>query len=162
MEIKDCIVTDDFVFFWDSVFSQWYPAKFEVNGIEYDNAEQYMMYQKASLFKDEAAMHNILNCKSPAEAKSLGRQVRGYDEEVWNRARVGVVIRGNISKFEWNPDMRDTLISTGSRIIVEASPYDKIWGVGLDANDSRILSPSNWKGQNLLGYALVIVRSILR
>lgn len=161
MQIKDCKVTDDYVLFWDSVFSQWHPARFTVGGVEYANAEQYMMCNKASTFNDEDAFHRILNSKSPAEAKAIGRQVKNYDDSTWNKARVGVVIKGNYHKFSQNPEMKDILLSTGTRILVEASPHDKIWGIGLGENDARALNPGEWRGYNLLGYSLVIVRSML-
>ena len=144
-----------------SCLSQWYPARFEVDGVAYASAEHFMMAEKARLFGDEAARIRILACRTPAEAKKLGRTVETFDDAVWETARSEIVVRANLAKFSQNLAMRDYLLATGNRVLVEASPVDRIWGIGLAANDMAALHPGAWRGLNLLGFALMEVRSRL-
>lgn len=145
-----------------SCMSQWWLSAFEVGGHTYPTAEHWMMAEKARLFQDNEVLNQILGSKHPDEAKKLGRKVRGFDSESWNAARFEIVKTGNIHKFSQNPDLKAYLLNTGDRILVEASPYDKIWGVGLTADDERISQPENWDGLNLLGFALMEARDVLR
>jgi ribA/ribD-fused uncharacterized protein len=138
--------------------SQWYPANFEVDGVHYPTAEHYMMAEKARLFGDEAVCAQILSSKTPKMAKDLGRAVRGFDSTIWQQQRVAVVERGNLAKFAQNPALLRYLLSTGDQVLVEASPYDTIWGIGLAENDPRASNPLQWRGQNLLGFVLMAVR----
>lgn len=156
--------TATMVLFWQppGVFGQWTHSEFHEDGARYVCAEQYMMAEKARLFGDEATRAKILATASPREHKALGRQVRGFVQDVWERERLAIVIRANRAKFGQNPDMRRALLATGDKLLVEASPLDTIWGVGLRADDPRIHDPAQWRGLNLLGEALMTVRSELR
>lgn len=153
---------DDFVFFWSGPFSQWYPSPFRLDGCDFNCAEQYMMYCKAKLFADHAAARAILAAASPAEQKQLGRTVQRFDEETWKLFREGIVFQGSWAKYSQNELLRQTLLATGTRTLVEASPKDRIWGIGLEENDPRALDPAQWRGANLLGKALMRVRACLR
>jgi ribA/ribD-fused uncharacterized protein len=117
-----------------------------------------MMVQKALLFGDTHAAERIRACAQPAEAKELGRHVRGFDEERWEQRRVEVVTTGSYAKFSQNPALRAYLLSTRPRVLVEASPKDTIWGIGLAENDRRARDPRSWRGANLLGFALMRAR----
>ncbi|MFS8103455.1 NADAR family protein [Lentzea alba] len=141
--------------------SQWWPCVFEVDGVTFASAEHYMMWRKALLFDDTAVASRVLAAASPAEAKALGREVSGFDDEVWVSSRLEIVVAGNLAKFGQDPALRSYLLNTGSRVLVEASPQDRVWGIGLVASDPRASDPSSWLGLNLLGEALMEVRSRL-
>ena len=162
---------EDFVFFWGhrkgkkigkTCFSQWYEIEFEVDGHRYNCAEQYMMAQKAWLFKDIEIFSKILDARDPKEIKALGREVKNFEPKIWNQHKFEIVVKGNLGKFGDNPELKDYLLSTRDKILVEASPYDKIWGIGMKVETPGIENPSNWKGENLLGFALMEVRDELR
>ena len=138
--------------------SQWWPATFTVDGVRYSSAEHYMMAAKARLSGDVEAAGKILAAPHPGAAKALGRKVRGFDERQWAEHRFGVVVAGNMAKFSQHPELRDFLASTGTRVLVEASPLDRVWGTGLAADDERATSPEHWPGLNLLGFALMEAR----
>jgi ribA/ribD-fused uncharacterized protein len=142
--------------------SQWWPAAFTVDGVSYASAEHYMMAAKARLSGDAETAGKILAAPHPGAAKALGRQVRGFDEECWAEHRFEVVVTGNMAKFGQHRQLRDFLAGTGSRVLVEASPLDRVWGIGLAAEDERAGSPERWPGLNLLGFALMEVRHRLR
>ena len=144
-----------------SCFSQWYHSPFTIDNISYPTAEHYMMAEKARLFKDSDTEARILAAKSPAEAKKLGRLVQNYNDEQWSNQRFHSVVQGNIAKFGQNPELAAFLKGTNKRVLVEASPVDPVWGVGLAADDSKIDNPRYWKGLNLLGFALMEVRENL-
>ncbi|HFG6906773.1 NADAR family protein [Acinetobacter baumannii] len=144
-----------------SCFSQWFPAQFNVEGIEYFTAEHYMMAQKAKLFNDKEIFAQILQVKHPNEAKQLGRKVRNYDEQIWREKRFDIVVQANFAKFSQHPELKKFLLATKDRILVEASPVDKIWGVGMAQDHPHIQDPSLWQGLNLLGFALIHVRELL-
>jgi ribA/ribD-fused uncharacterized protein len=159
----------DYLFFWGhtpkergkvdaSCLSQWFPRAFSDEGVRYTTAEHFMMAAKARLFGDGAALAAVLAARSPAEAKAIGRRVRNYDDEAWAAARVGAVVRGNIAKFGQNPDLGEFLRATKDRVLVEASPRDRIWGIGLGSSNPDARDPSNWRGLNLLGFALMEAR----
>lgn len=139
--------------------SNWHFSEFSVKGIVFINNEQFMMYCKARLFCDEAIAEEILKAVSPAEHKRLGRRVRGFVEAQWREKRRPFVLAGCRAKFRQNPGLSDYLLNTGDNILVEASPYDRIWGVGLAATDPRIRNRKTWLGENLLGQILEQVRS---
>ncbi|WP_426489744.1 NADAR family protein [Hymenobacter sp. 102] len=143
------------------VFSQWYPAPFTTDGDTYVTAEHYMMAEKARLFQDEATRQDILQAPHPDVAKRLGRQVQGFDEARWNAARFEIVVRGNVAKFSQHPALREFLLGTGNRVLVEASPVDSIWGIGLAQNHPHAANPAEWPGLNLLGFALMEARDVL-
>ncbi len=136
--------------------SQWYRAPFKEDGIQFFNAEQYMMYQKAMLFNDEKTAARILRQSDPKKIKALGREVRGFREDVWEDNKYQIVVQGNLLKFGSNQNLLKMLTNTGDAYLVETSPYDRIWGVGTSS-----ANPDDWNGQNLLGKALMEVRHIL-
>ncbi|MFB9891445.1 NADAR family protein [Planobispora takensis] len=142
--------------------SQWWPAGFTVDGTLYRTAEHFMMAGKARLFGDEEVAAQVVAAGHPKEAKDLGRRVRGFDDETWEAARFDLVVRGNLAKFGQNPELGGFLLGTGERVLVEASPLDRIWGIGLAADDERAGRPELWRGLNLLGFALMEVRRALR
>jgi ribA/ribD-fused uncharacterized protein len=145
-----------------SCFSQWWDRHpFVLDGITYPTAEHWMMAEKARLFGDSEACARILAATHPNEAKRLGRQVRGFDDARWRQARWDIVIRGNNAKFGQHSALRDFLLATGDRVIVEASPYDRIWGIGMAATHLDAEYPARWRGENLLGFALMEMREIL-
>lgn len=141
--------------------SQWWPSPFTVDGVRYAGAEHWMMAGKARLFGDEASLAAILAARSPAEAKKLGRLVRGFDEGRWAAERFELVVAGNTAKFGQEPALRAYLLGTANRVLVEASPRDRVWGIGLAASDGRATDPSRWPGRNLLGFALMEARARL-
>jgi ribA/ribD-fused uncharacterized protein len=141
--------------------SQWWPAAFIVGGEQYPSAEHFMMVGKARLFGDEAAAQRIIGAPDPKTAKELGRAVQNYDEDAWTANRYRIVVDGSIAKFGQNKPLREYLLSTAGRVLVEASPSDRIWGIGLEASDDRATRPSQWKGLNLLGFALMDARDQL-
>lgn len=142
--------------------SQWWPAPFEVDGRRFATAEHYMMWRKATLFGDIAMAERILSAEHPQRAKALGAQVRDFDEEAWRQHRFDIVVVGNLAKFGQHGELRDFLLATGERVLVEASPVDTVWGIGLAAGDVRTENPKSWRGLNLLGFALMRVRAALR
>jgi len=141
--------------------SQWWPAAFTVSGHTFATAEHYMMWRKARLFGDHEIAAKALTAKHPGQAKALGRQVRGFDPAVWEANQFEVVVAGNVAKFGQHDALRTYLLGTGDRVLVEASPIDPIWGIGLPAEDPRALDPRRWRGRNLLGFALMAARAAL-
>lgn len=167
---------EEFTFFWEteSPFSQWYKSKFVgsvysivnkeilpdefTEELEFSSAEQFMMYNKALLFLDRETASKIIKTNNPRKQKELGRQVKNFDEEIWKFARSEIVLRGNRLKFYQNEDLKYELLETEGTTIVESSPYDKIWGVGLRESDERIMKRQTWQGLNLLGEILTEIR----
>ncbi len=154
-------ITDTHIYFWSGIFSQWYSSKFQIKeeGILYENAEQYMMFKKALLFDDIETASEILKTKDPRVIKDLGREVKNFNEARWDAAKVGIVREGNYLKFSQNKLFKKILIKYKDHILVEASPYDKIWGIGLSPEDERVLDQNNWRGQNLLGICIMEARA---
>lgn len=144
-----------------SCFSQWFASPFTVDGVRYATAEHWMMAGKARQFDDEAALAKVLAHDDPAAAKAAGRGVRGFDEARWLAHRFDLVVEGNFAKFSQHPALGRFLLSTGDQVLVEASPVDAIWGIGLAAGDPRAHDPAQWPGLNLLGFALMDVRERL-
>ncbi|MFJ4965673.1 NADAR family protein [Streptomyces sp. NPDC088729] len=142
--------------------SQWWPSAFTVDEVVYASAEHWMMAGKARLFGDGEAERAVLRAGSPAAAKTAGRLVRGFDEDVWIRERFALVVAGSVHKFGQDAELGRYLLDTGDRVLVEASPVDRIWGVGLAADDERVERPGEWRGLNLLGFALMAARERLR
>lgn len=163
--------TPDYLFFWNEkpepdgpgrgCLSQWWPSVFTDDGRRYDTAEHYMMAHKAWLFGDTEVADKILASGHPRNAQKLGRQVRGYAQAVWEAERFAIVVRGNVLKFGQHPELLAYLRSTGDRVLVEASPKDRIWGIGLAGDDPRAADPATWRGLNLLGRALMEARAQL-
>lgn len=142
--------------------SQWWLSSFIVDGVYYATAEHFMMAEKARLFGDEEARARILKATNPGAAKRFGRQVRGFDEHAWEQSRIEIAVQGNLAKFSQNPELREFLLNTKDRVLVEASPVDRIWGIGLAADDGRVENPEQWRGLNLLGFTLMEVRHRLQ
>ncbi len=143
-------------------FSQWYASPFEVDTVRYATAEHWMMAGKARLFGDSDALARVFANDDPGAAKAAGRGVRGFDEAAWVERRFDLVLRGNLAKFGQYPALKAFLIGTGAHVLVEASPVDAIWGIALAAADPQAQDPMHWRGQNLLGFALMAVRETLR
>lgn len=144
-----------------SCLSQWWPSPFVVDGVEYATAEHWMMAGKARLFGDAEAERRVLAADHPAEAKKAGRLVRDFDDAMWERERFRIVVEGSVHKFGSDEALRTFLLNTGDRVLVEASPVDRIWGIGLAADDEAASDPERWQGPNLLGFALMEARERL-
>ena len=144
------------------VLSQWWPAAFEVDGVTYRTAEHFMMAAKARLFGDAEQERAAREAGHPSEAKAAGRLVRGFDGDVWGAHRFDIVVRANVAKFGQHDELRTYLLGTGDRVLVEASPRDTIWGIGLGARHEAAEDPVRWRGENLLGFALMAARAELR
>lgn len=142
--------------------SNWYLSDFTVDGIKFSSMEQYMMYQKAVVFKDKDIASQILKTNDVARIKDFGRQVSNYNDSVWNGMRQIVIYKGLLEKFRQNEKLKKALLDTGDDILAECAVSDKIWGIGLSMKDSNKNDIKSWKGQNLLGFALMLVRSELR
>jgi ribA/ribD-fused uncharacterized protein len=145
-----------------SCLSQWFVAPFKLDNVIYATAEHYMMAEKARLFDNHELIKEIVQSSHPKKAKALGRKVTGFDNAVWNQHRVDIVVSANLAKFSQNQALADFLLKTDKRVLVEASPADKIWGIGLAGDDSDSTNPHKWKGLNLLGFALMEVRESLK
>ena len=154
--------TDDTIYFWGGIFSQWYGAHFKEDDVTYTSNEQYMMAKKAETFNDKESYETIMETNSPLKQKAIGRKVKNYIDKVWADKRYDVVVQANYLKFTQNQDLKTLLLEdTNGREIVEASHEDPIWGIGLAPHDDRVLDKSKWKGQNLLGKAIMDVRTKL-
>jgi len=149
------------------VFSQWYPCNFHENVgdddivQQYNCTEQYMMTKKAETFGDHAMKEKILASDDPKKIKAYGRKVKNFDPETWSKISYDIVVQGNRLKFGQNKDLQSILLSTEPTTLVEASPYDNLWGIGMTAAQARNTSPEQWNGKNLLGKALTQVRNEL-
>lgn len=143
------------------VFSQWFANAFEHDGTRYATAEHFMMAGKARLFADDDALNRILAARTPAQAKAIGREVQRFSPVIWDAECLAIVTRGSIAKFSSSPELCTYLLGTGDRVLVEASPRDRIWGVGMGRNNPSIERPSEWRGRNLLGFALMNARATL-
>ncbi|MEW7291737.1 NADAR family protein [Aquimarina sp. 2304DJ70-9] len=161
-----------YLFFWGhtpnkdgnigkSCFSQWWSSSFEVKGRTYKTSEHWMMAEKARLFEDADIQKQIIACNHPMEAKQLGRKVKKFDPQTWDEHKYEIVKEGSLYKFSQHEDLKEFLLNTKNRIIVEASPRDRIWGIGMSQNNEKAQNPNLWRGQNLLGFALMEVRGEL-
>lgn len=167
-----CSVSGNICLFYRGPLSQWWFSPFEIEGISYNCAEQFMMAKKAELFGDEKTVADVMQATGPFLAQHewnqyprrqqrLGREVRNFSQELWERRRLGIVTTGNLAKFRQHPELANLLKSTAGWTLAEASPVDRIWGIGLSQADSRAFDPENWNGLNLLGSALTTVRAEL-
>ncbi|HET9516775.1 MAG TPA: NADAR family protein [Actinoplanes sp.] len=163
----------EYTFFWGhrpqpdgaigaGCLSQWWPTAFMAHNVTFRSSEHYMMYRKAILFGDEEAAGRILAASHPRQAKMLGRRVRNFEEEIWVKHRYQIVVDASLAKFGQDRDLMAFLRGTGDRVLVEASPTDRIWGIGLTGRDERAADPAQWRGLNLLGFALMQARAELR
>lgn len=162
----------EYFFFWGhtpkqegkvdkSCLSQWFPAPFVVDAVTYRTAEHWMMANKALLFGDQEAFRETIETVKPAVAKSIGRKVRNFDDTIWKDKRYQIVVDGSYHKFSQHIDLRQFLLYTGNKVIVEASPRDRIWGIGMGQDNPDVLNPFKWRGSNLLGFALMEARDRL-
>jgi len=158
---KHPTIVDNYFLFWRDWPSQWHPSTFTIGGVTYSHAEQFMMAEKAKLFGDEVIRKKILDSNSPHTQKKLGRIVGNFDEDKWNSVAKEIVFLGNIAKFSQNEGFMNELLATKDLILVEASPYDKVWGIGLSQDDPDATRPEKWKGTNWLGEVLMRVRDVL-
>ena len=171
----DAGLAPSFTFFWKPtapkgqdnealgpwVYSQWYPSAFRVDGVHYATAEHFMMAAKARLFGDDETLAQILAAEHPAQVQRLGRRVRGFREPAWESERFAIVVAGSLAKFSQDPALARCLLDSGEQTLVEASPQDRIWGIGRRAEDPAALDPRQWRGENLLGFALMVARERL-
>lgn len=155
-------VTDTHIYFWGGRFSNFFPITFFAENHKFYTSEQYYMWRKAKFFEDEENAELILNVKSPADAKALGRKVRNYDDKLWSEVRYQIMVKACVMKFNASQNMFDFIVNTGDKVLVEASPFDRIWGVGLTQDNDDILFEHRWKGENLLGKALMEVRDFIQ
>ena len=150
----------DKIAFWQSTdengwMCQWYDSPFTVNGVKYNCAEQYMMAQKAKLFNDDEVYNLIMGTRHAATMKKYGRMIKNFDSAVWDREKCNIVFQGNLNKFTQNDNLCELLLDTKDAILYEASPYDRVWGIGSDKFEK-------WNGENLLGFILMEVRDVIR
>ena len=161
-----------FLFFWghtppadghinESCLSQWWKCPFSIDGITYSCAEQYMMAEKARMFGDEEMLSMIMKASHPKEMKAYGRAVKNFNPDRWSASCYEIVKRANLAKFSQNPELWEFLKTTKKRILVEASPRDRIWGIGMRKSNPDAECPMKWRGTNLLGFALTEVRDLL-
>lgn len=162
----------EFLFFWGheaskngsltkACLSQWWMASFTEDNILYKTAEHYMMAQKAKLFNDMEVFEKILEKESPKDVKDLGRQIRNFESGKWDENKSQIVAQGNYLKFSQNEELKQFLIQTKNKVLAEASPVDPIWGIGLAEDNPKALNPKDWRGENLLGFALMEARDKL-
>lgn len=162
-----------YIFFWGhhsstdgcitkACFSQWWECEFEIDGITYHTSEQYMMSQKALLFGDTEINEEIMKARHPKQFKDLGRKVNNFNEQIWNENCCDIVLKGNYAKFSQNERLKYFLLNTNDRVLVEASPYDKIWGIGMSEDNPKCENPIQWNGTNFFGFCLMEIRDMLR
>ena len=154
MKINNTIINEKYVVFWNSIFSNFFPCSFSYKGMVFSSSEQALMWSKGLHFGDVQSCIKILEANTPKKAKELGRLVKNFNVEQWDKVRLGYMVEILVAKFGQNANLKDTLLKTGSRSFVEGSPYDKIWGIGIHWQDPLCLDESKWLGDNLLGKAL--------
>ena len=157
-----------YIYFWGhqgankkTFLSQWHDSIIVKDNVTYATAEHWMMAKKAKLFNDMDSFRKIVKSIDPREVKAMGRSIKNFNGGIWNKHKYSIIVEGNIEKFNQNPIMKEYLLSTKDSILVESSPYDKIYGIGLNESDARKVNHTQWKGENLLGFALMEVRSII-
>ena len=155
-------MTETFTFFYGGPASQWYPSQFMIDGVTYNCAEQYMMAMKAVLFNDADALQIIMDTNNPKIQKAAGRTVQGFDQILWEQNCKLYVYRANLAKFMQNSDLLNWLLATGDTTLVEASPWDRIWGIGLGQDDPLRLDRATWQGTNWLGMIITNVREDIK
>ena len=162
----------DFLFFYGhtsdkkeitkSSLSQWYIKDFKENDLTFNCMEKYMMYNKALLFDDKDIAQEILKNNQPKAIKELGRKVKNFNDGIWDKMKYKIVFKGNYYKFSQNTELRTFLLNTKNKVLAEASPYDKVWGIKMKYDDENIENPFCWKGENLLGFALMEARDEIK
>lgn len=148
--------------FWGGPLSNWYKSKFVLEGKTYNTSEQYMMEAKALFFGDEEMAKKIMASNDPREQKAYGRKVKDFDPAKWDEVARDLVYKGCLAKFSQDEKLKEFILSTDDETLVEASPYDRIWGIGLSAEDPRAQDPAQWQGKNWLGEVLMRVRETLK
>jgi hypothetical protein len=151
-------IMEQFTFFWGGEFSQWFPSNFVIDGIKYSTCEKYMMAKKAELFGDTDILDKIMKSDDPRQVKAFGRLIKGFDKDKWEAVCKKIVYDGNYAKFTQNKKLLNVLNNTHGTTLVEASPEDKIWGIGLAAYDPRSKDRNKWLGTNWLGEVITQVR----
>ncbi len=141
--------------------SNWYVSEFKIDSIKFSSMEQYMMYKKAIVFNDNKIAKEILESTDVSKIKALGRQVSNYNDTYWNGVRQIIIYKGLLEKFSHNEDLKKRLLNTGNDILAECAVQDKIWGIGLSMKDVNRWDMEKWRGENLLGFALMMVREEL-
>lgn len=160
---RELPIRDGFALFWGQWPSNWEASPMNIDGVRYNCVEQYMMAEKARVFGDEAVRAKILASPHPKAQKEFGRKVRGYVDETWAAVRYAVVLRGTVEKYRQNAHLRELLLAVPDGVrFVEASPEDRIWGIGMARSDPDATDPSKWRGQNLLGKAIDEARAVVR
>lgn len=162
MRNKTYYGNEDYVFFYGSCYSQWASYPIVIDDITYNCNEQFMMSEKARLFNDDDSLSAIMKARHPSIQKALGKKVKNFDKDEWEKIAKDVVFKANYAKFTQHPELTVKLLKTGDKIIVEASPTDCIWGVGLAVDDELVLDPKNWRGTNWLGECIMKVREQLK
>lgn len=142
--------------------SNWYLSEFKIDSIKFSSMEQYMMYKKAIVFDDTEIAKEILETTDVSKIKALGRQVLNYNDTHWNGVRQIIIYKGLLEKFSQNEDLKKRLLNTGNDILAECAVQDKIWGIGLSMKDVNRWDMEKWRGENLLGFALMMVREELQ
>ena len=151
-----------YTFFWKDKIAHWNMQSFrDEKGIEYLCVEQYMMAQKAILFKDTETYNKIMKATDPSEHQKIGREIKAFNQKIWDENKEKIVYDGNYFKFTQNPELLAILLSTKGTELVEASPFDEIWGIAMDVDNPDITDKTKWKGQNLLGKLLTQLRDDL-
>lgn len=156
--MENTVKKEEFAFFWGGTMSNWAPSKFIIDGVTFTHCEQYMMYKKALMFNDYEVAEKIMNAAHPRDQKALGREVSGFDKDHWEKYCREIVYDANVAKFTQNDDMREELMFTVGKTLVEASKFDTIWGIGLEGHDPLAQDRKTWKGTNWLGEAIERVR----
>jgi ribA/ribD-fused uncharacterized protein len=155
-------MNEDVIFFWGGHLSQWASSNFIYRGIKFNTAEQFMMYHKAKVMGDNETASLILKTPHPRHQKQLGRIVKNFDPILWDRVKQDIVYLGNLLKFTQDKNLKEYILGTGDKLIVEASPEDSIWGIGLSEYDAKKTPRPEWPGKNLLGITLMEVRNDIR
>lgn len=161
MTKKKAPIDPPFTLFYNGPFCQWYPSPMVIDQVQYSCAEQFMMARKAELFGDYEILEQIMETDDPAAQKALGKKVLGFDVDTWEAVARDIVMRGNFHKFMSSRRLYDCLMATKGTILVEASPTDRIWGIGLSEFDPKAYDSSNWEGRNWLGQVLTDLRDTI-
>ena len=151
-------ITNTHIYFWNGVYSQWSKSIFTEDGVTYPNAEQYMMQKKAEVFGATDILDQMKKTSDPRVVKGLGRKIKNFDDAIWDKHKMKIVTQAQILKFTQNPLLLEQLLEDRDRVIVEASPVDRVWGIGLHYDNDEVLNESNWNGQNLLGKCIMEAR----
>lgn len=155
---SECRITDTHVYFWNGIYSQWSKSKFTEGEIEYPNAEKYMMMKKAEVFGAHEILFQMMKTDNPKTVKALGRKIKNFTDSKWDAHKMEIVTQASYLKFTQNPSLLKQLLAEQHLELVEASPVDKVWGIGLHYDNDEVLDKSKWKGQNLLGKCIMKAR----